>query len=290
QQHLGGYNEREDPVGLIGDDRLDEFAAPRRRWPAAVLTAIVMALFAGGLWFFYHQGARQSVVSGPGGEVPLIRADDRPMKIKPDQPGGMPVPDQNVSVYNEKPGAAAVEKLLPPPEQPMPRPAPKEPAGAQPAGAAPPAAALKPPAPQQQAAATPGPKAPAKPAAKEPPAATPAKSVPSGPVRIQLGALRSPEAAKDEWARLKREHPDSLGKLTAVAVRADLGDKGVWYRVQTQVFDDAAAADRLCADLKKQKIGCSLAHGRRASAARDRSGLCGRAVERRGAPAVCGWR
>jgi len=114
--------------------------------------------------------------------------------------------------------------------------------------------------PSQQAAATPGPKTPAKPAAKEPPAAAPAKSVPSGPVRIQLGSLRSPEAAKEEWARLKREHPDSLGKLTAVAVKADLGDKGVWYRVQTQVFDDAAAADRLCADLKKQKIGCSLAH------------------------------
>ena len=43
----------------------------------------------------------------------LIRADDRPMKIKPDQPGGMPVPDQNVSVYDQKLGAAAVEKLLP---------------------------------------------------------------------------------------------------------------------------------------------------------------------------------
>ena len=97
-------------------------------------------------------------------------------------------------------------------------------------------------------------------AAYRTPLVVPAKSVPSGPVRIQLGSLRSPEAAKDEWARLKREHPDSLGKLTAVAVRADLGDKGVWYRVQTQVFDDAAAADRLCADLKKQKIGCSLAH------------------------------
>ena len=256
QQHLGGYGEREDPVGLVGDDRLDEFAPPRRRWPTAVLTAVVMAVFAGGLWFFSHQGARQSAVPGPGDPVPLIRADDRPMKIKPDQPGGMPVPDQNVSVYNEKPGAAAVEKLLPPPEQPMPRPAPKEPAGAQPAGAA----APKPPAPQQQAAAMPAPKAPAKPAAKEPSAAAPAKSVPSGPVRIQLASLPSPEAAKQEWARLKREHPDTLGKLTAVAVRADLGDKGVWYRVQTQVFDDAAAADRLCADLKKQKIGCSLAH------------------------------
>src|SRR5205823_464748 len=230
---------------------------------------------------------------GPGGEVPLIRADDRPMKIKPDQPGGMPVPDQNVSVYNEKPGAAPVEKLLPPPEQPMPRPASKEMASPLPPPGAPAATAPAQPgpaAPKHQAAATAAPKAPAKPAAKETSEAAPVKSVPAGPVRIQLASLHSPEAAKEEWSRLKREHPNTLGKLTAVAVRVDLGDKGVWYRVQTQVFDNAAAADRLCADLKKQKIGCSLAHGRRASAARDRSGLCGRAVERRGAPAVCGWR
>src|SRR5205085_2796222 len=83
QQHLGGYEEREDDsVGLMGDDRLDEFAAPRRRWPTAVLTGIVMAVFAGGLWFFYHQGVRQAA-PGPGGEVPLIRADDKPMKMKP---------------------------------------------------------------------------------------------------------------------------------------------------------------------------------------------------------------
>jgi len=263
QQHLGGYEEREDDsVGLMGDDRLDEFAAPRRRWPTAVLTGIVMAVFAGGLWFFYHQGVRQPA-PGPGGEVPLIRADDKPMKMKPDQPGGMPVPDQNVSVYDPTPGAAPVEKLLPPPEQPMPRPVPREatapsaPSTA-PAQSAPAATA----APQQQAAATTAaPKAPAKPApVKEPAAAAPAKSVPAGPVRLQLASLRTPEAAKEEWSRLKREHPDLLGRLTAVAVKADLGDKGVWYRVQTQSFDNAAAAERLCADLKKQNIGCSLAH------------------------------
>ncbi len=263
QQHLGGYEEREDDsVGLMGDDRLDEFAAPWRRWPTAVLTGIVMAVFAGGLWFFYHQGVRQPA-PGPGGEVPLIRADDKPMKMKPDQPGGMPVPDQNVSVYDPKPGAAPVEKLLPPPEQPMPRPVPREatapsaPSTA-PAQSAPAATA----APQQQAAATTAaPKAPAKPApVKEPAAAAPAKSVPAGPVRLQLASLRTPEAAKEEWSRLKREHPELLGRLTAVAVKADLGDKGVWYRVQTQSFDNAAAAERLCADLKKQNIGCSLAH------------------------------
>lgn len=263
QQHLGGYEEREDDsVGLMGDDRLDEFAAPRRRWPTAVLTGIVMAVFAGGLWFFYHQGVRQPA-PGPGGEVPLIRADDKPMKMKPDQPGGMPVPDQNVSVYDPKPGAAPVEKLLPPPEQPMPRPVPRE-ATAQPAPSTAPAqsAPAATAAPQQQAAATTAaPKAPAKPApVKEPAAAAPAKSVPAGPVRLQLASLRTPEAAKEEWSRLKREHPELLGRLTAVAVKADLGDKGVWYRVQTQSFDSAATAERLCADLKKQNIGCSLAH------------------------------
>jgi hypothetical protein len=266
RQHLGGYEEGGEPLGLVGDERLDEFVRPRRRLPAALLTAVVMAVFAGGLWFLY-QGGRHTAGTGPGDAVPLIRADERPIKIKPDQPGGMAVPDQNVSIYNEKPGTPPVEKLLPPPEQPMPRPvAPKEPAATAGPIAFPPTATALPPAPaaasapQQQAAATPAPKAAAKPEVKATPVAAPAKSVAAGPVRLQLAALRSPEAAKEEWGRLKREHPELLGKLTAVAVRADLGDKGVWYRVQTQEFADAAAADRLCADLKKQKVGCSLAH------------------------------
>jgi hypothetical protein len=267
QQHLGEYEEEgNEPLGLVGDERLDEFVRPRRRLPAILLTIVVMAVFAGGLWFLYQQGGRRTAETGPGDAVPLIRADDKPTKIKPDQPGGMVIPDQNASIYNDKPGTPGVEKLLPPPEQPMARPvAPKEPAATAGPIAFPPAAApaqppATTPAPRQPAAATPAPKAPAKPEVKATQANAPMKSLPAGPARIQLAALRSPEAAKDEWARLKREHPELLGKLTAVAVRADLGDKGVWYRVQTQEFSDGAAAERLCADLKKQKVGCSLAH------------------------------
>ena len=57
--------------------------------------------------------------------VPLLRADERPTKVKPEQPGGMPMPDQNSSLYNDKLAKSPVEKLLPPPEQPLPRPAPR---------------------------------------------------------------------------------------------------------------------------------------------------------------------
>jgi hypothetical protein len=76
---------------------------------------------------------------------------------------------------------------------------------------------------------------------------------------VRLGSLRSPEAARDEWARLKRENPDLLGKLTAVAVRTDLGNQGIYYRIQAGSFGDAAAAEKLCGDLKRRKLGCILA-------------------------------
>ncbi|MGC2412898.1 MAG: SPOR domain-containing protein, partial [Stellaceae bacterium] len=81
----------------------------------------------------------------------------------------------------------------------------------------------------------------------------------ASPVRVQLGSLRSPEAAREDWARLKRENPDLLGKLTAVAVRSDLGDKGIYYRVLAGSFGDAAAAAKLCGELKRRNLGCVLA-------------------------------
>src|SRR6266487_1479532 len=122
-QTLSGYHERDDGLHLVGEDRDDDYARPDRRLPTIFLSVLAMALFAGGLWFAYVQGTRHPAVTVSGDAVPLIRADERPTKVKPDQPGGMTIPDQNVSLYNEKPGAP-VEKLLPAAEQPLPRPAP----------------------------------------------------------------------------------------------------------------------------------------------------------------------
>jgi clan AA aspartic protease (TIGR02281 family) len=78
-------------------------------------------------------------------------------------------------------------------------------------------------------------------------------------VRIRLGATSSAEAAREEWARLKREHPNLLGKLTAVTIPVDLGDKGLFYRIEAGPLTDAGAADRLCAELKQRMIGCAIA-------------------------------
>jgi hypothetical protein len=284
-QTLSGYDERDDGLHLVGEDRADEYVQPDRRLPKIFLSLLAMALFAGGLWFAYVQGTRHPAVGAPGAAqggtqadgVPLIRADERPTKVKPDQPGGMAIPDQNVSLYNEKPGGPPVEKLLPAAEQPMPRPAPAPreavipasppgpPTQAMPQGmpSASPLAVVPPQpahvAPKPAVKAAPAPLATAAPQPKG--AAQPvAISAGKGPTQLRLGSLRSPEAARDEWARLKRENPDLLGKLTAVAVRADLGEQGIYYRIQAGSFGDAAAAEKLCGELKRRKLGCILAH------------------------------
>lgn len=276
RQHLGEYEDRYDSSELIGEERDGEYyERPQRRWPAGLLTVGAMAVFAGGLYFAYFQGTHHPAAAPTADGVPLIRADDRPTKVKPDQPGGMAVPDQNVSLYNEKPGGAPVEKLLPGPEQPMPRPvAPPKEAAAPPPIPAPSSPEASPAAAEKQAVAAPTkaakPAAQAKSATKDTAvkeaaallgataSATPAKAASGGPVRVQLGSLRSAEAAKEEWARLKREQPELLGKLSAIAVKADLGDKGVYYRVQAGPLPDGAAAERLCGELRQRKLGCSL--------------------------------
>jgi hypothetical protein len=268
------YDRREDDYALVGEERPGEYQQenPRRdrRLPAILLTVAVMALFAGGLWFAYVQGTKHApVATAQRDGVPLLRADDRPAKVKPEQPGGMKMPDPNVSLYNDKPAGAQVEKLLPQPEQPMPRPAPApapeaatpaappQPTAAVPA-APPPTGAVKPAA---KAAVEAKPAAPPKPAAAatKPAAAATAGASGTGTIEVRLASVRTPESAREEWARLKRENADLLGNLRANAVPVDLGEKGLYYRIQAGPFADAAAAARLCAELKKRNHGCILA-------------------------------
>ena len=241
---------------LYADRREDESRPRFRGLIASLVALVVVGVFAGGLWFAYQQGLRHGGVSTEAADVPLIRADERPTKVRPEKPGGMEVPDRDKLIYTQK--RAAVEHLLPPPEKPMPRPT-------APSAAAPSASPQPPLVPAGAGAANPAPpaqllQAAGKPPTKAEPAATPATkpatTQQTGGTRIQLASVRSEEAARQEWDRIRRANPDLLGSVSATPVRADLGEKGVYYRLQTAPIADA---ERICGELKRRNIGCLIA-------------------------------
>jgi cell division septation protein DedD len=213
---------------------------PRRRLRGPLLAVLVMAASAGGVWIAYTNAHYR-----PAGEVPLIQAEQGATKTRPPQPGGMTIPNQDKLVYTQDKGKPQVEKLLPPPETPLPRPvAPPEPEATAPPAAPTVSAAV------DAAAAAPTPDA------AVPPAAAPVTPLPSRSYRLQLGALRSREAARQEWEKIHKANGDLLGDLAAIWPRADLGDRGVYYRIQTTPIPDAATAERLCDELKRRKVAC----------------------------------
>lgn len=75
--------------------------------------------------------------------------------------------------------------------------------------------------------------------------------------RVQVAALKSPESAKKEWARLQKEYAGVLGQLNPHYARVDLGvKKGIFYRVQAGDFEGKAAAEKVCQQMKSKKVDC----------------------------------
>lgn len=213
----------------------------------------VMAASAGALLVGYKISMRQS----SGGDVPVLHADTQPIKLKPADPGGMEIPNRDRLVFNQK-GAETTERLLPPPEAPLPRPAP-------PVETSTPA---PPPAVAAQPAQVPTPTAPASSPAQAQAASLPPQSAALPPAltgtaigkgyRLQLGSVKSQESATQEWGRLKRQNADLLGALSFAAERADLGERGIFFRVLAGPLADGAEADRICTTLRQRNVGCLL--------------------------------
>lgn len=240
---------------------------------AAVLGFGVVVLYA------YNKGRQEGASKAP----PVIQAQEGPVKVRPESPGGMSVPDQDKEVFtrleaDKQPDR--VERLLPPPEKPMEPPAAPaaeqaasvEPAAGTPAlpkapelPPPPPPQMTKqdlkipdppPPAPEKKAEPKKAPeKAPTKTAAKTP-AKAPAPSA-SGRFRIQISSLRSEAALRKNWASLKQKHKDVLGNLPLIVERTVLsGGRGTYYRMQAGPIASRSQATNLCSKLKQRKLGC----------------------------------
>lgn len=297
--------------------RDDRAAGGGRRIPivAVVVGGIVAAALVGSgvTWLLLGSGGQRADSSPP----PLIKADDKPIKVHPDSPGGMTVENADKLVYSRlrgEPMKGEVERILPEPQRPE-KPAAEDvvvtpPPTTQPKGPVPPSAAetgersaeatpaarsmpyqvdqeseeaeeppqapvrATPPAPTtpkaveskpapkpveskpvQVATARPVPAPPpAKPADK--PAATTAPA--TGRYQLQLLAARSPESAAAAWKKIQAKNGDVLGGLGSTVARADLGDRGVFYRLRVGPIADEAKAKSLCSTLASRNVSCLI--------------------------------
>ncbi len=107
------------PAGMA--EELDQPSGGWRRWIRGGFAILALAGFAGVLWYAYEWG----LGGGETVELPTVQAEAGPEKEKPSDPGGLQVPYQDQLVLNQgEAGATAprVERLLPPPEAPLPLP------------------------------------------------------------------------------------------------------------------------------------------------------------------------
>jgi hypothetical protein len=76
------------------------------------------------------------------------------------------------------------------------------------------------------------------------------------PYMVQLASVKSAEAAENEWSRLQRLHGDLLGDLDLDLQRADLGERGIFFRIRTGPFPNAVTAKDMCWQIQAAKLNC----------------------------------
>jgi hypothetical protein len=119
---------------------------------------------------------------------------------------------------------------------------------------------------QKKLVAAEQPKAQKKRAAAEQPEPAPAAPTPDAKMTqssdtllkgwsVQLSSLRDEKLAWGTWEKLKARHKP-LSDMTPVVIKADLGAKGIYYRLRVGGFDTRAAAQSACGKLKSRGLSC----------------------------------
>ena len=135
-----------------------------------------------------------------------------------------------------------------------PEPLPPEPLPPQPLPVAEPAVATVPVAPEPVVPPTPSP-APARIALAAPIPAPRPEPAAKG-FYAQVASVRSAADAEREWTRLKREHPRLFQGRAVQVDRADVDERGIFYRLRVGPFAERGAAEKLCAQLSARKRDC----------------------------------
>lgn len=233
--------------------------------------AVALAAIVGGWSLMGHGSAPVPVIDAPGG----------PLRVKPENRGGMQVTGLDDPILS---GESGNEKaaLAPPPEMPEPKalhprreaekPKPVTPPASHEAAIPPPppVAAVVPvasvaplakqvPIPARTAAnALPSSGKPASLAAKPAALGEQATAQPSRATQVQLAALKSEDAAKAEWEHLVKQMPDLL-RARHPAVERTERDGHVFWRLRTGGFADHAQAAQFCEHVRAKRGDCAVA-------------------------------
>ncbi|VAV96924.1 hypothetical protein MNBD_ALPHA02-1514 [hydrothermal vent metagenome] len=205
-----------------------------RRMLVAALTVIILAIFGGLIWYSYME-------SNNSGPVPVVRADKSVVKIKPDTPGGLQVPDQDKNVFNKITSANndKADTLAPSAELPLERPVAV-------AGTEPEPAPLPPKMDSKTTEA----------AARKVAAIAPSSAGKPGRFFVQLGAFSKKTSAEKLWEKLEKDNATLLSGLAADIMMIDLGKKGALYRLRGGMITTRGEAKDICDTLKAKKQAC----------------------------------
>jgi hypothetical protein len=226
-----------------------------------------LVMFAGGLGavLVVLIGA-SSLMGRHAGEIPVVSADTRPIREKPLNPGGMKIDGAENDVFsggtdtaNAKLSAAAenpdTKGLRTAANPPL---AVETPASATvaPTPVKPAVVASAPPAAKPVIVAA----APvAKPIPAKPPAAVETHPPASGhQAMVQLAALGTEEAARNEWQLLSKRMPELLNGRQPNYSRTER-DGHTYWRVRTSGFADLPQARAFCEHVRAKGGGCSVA-------------------------------
>lgn len=237
---MSGEDEKSSWLKPLPEEFTSGMGMPSRRMMGAGLAIIVIGVFAALVWYSYMGGNDE-------GPVPVVRADKSVVKEKPESPGGLDVPNQDKRVFDRVASGTADkdETLGASGELPVERPG---------------GSTAKEKAEDSTAAAiaeipvvpTLTPETAAPKLTEEAPAAV----APTGDFLVQLGAFRKIETAEKLWLKLQKENPEILGDLVSDIMRADLGEKGIYYRLRAGWLADKPAAVQICDALKAKKKPC----------------------------------
>ena len=212
------------------------------------LAAGVVLVFGTVVWNAYRAG-----VKADKSDTPIIRADAGDYKSRPDDRGGLETPNQDKRLFDTMDNNDRTETEVPATMTTEATPVydgvPTD---------------IRPTRPE---AAKPSPEPVTTPTSRPEPTLLPAvqPTYPSvtfdqsGNYLVQIMALRDIASAEKAWSQLVEANPDLFAGAVLDVQRADLGAKGIFFRVRASAFTTREGASAFCDKLKARGQACIVA-------------------------------